>query len=119
MNFDEAIQKVVENGPNEYAKTYAKAMPQAIEEAEIMNININEAKAIQANYILANLEDYPSDEMKCLTCGKAFDELEFEEIENCQNCNSNKFDVKYVSWDTEEGKEVRKTLKAFTKKHFN
>ena len=116
MNFDEAVEIVSKRGPNHYAKVYAQAMSQAIQEAKMMKLPVEQGKAIQANYILANLEDYPTDEMQCLNCKKTFDELEFEDIDNCPNCNSNDFDVEYRTWDTEIGIKVRQTLREFIEK---
>jgi hypothetical protein len=68
MTLDEALQSVIENCPNEYAKTYAKAMPQAIAEYG------KEGQRVQCLYILSNIVDLDDDNPEKWT-GELADEV--------------------------------------------
>jgi len=120
ITLEQTINKVKNNAPNQYARTYAMAWERASEEAKAMGLTIEEGQKTQICYILANLEDYPTGNMQCLDCDKVIEEdsEDFEYLQEndvCPNCNSMNIDEEFGSWDSPEGQEVRAALKYYKK----
>ena len=62
MTFEQACEAVLTSCPDPYAKAYAKAGLEQMEDAASMyGRTVEEAKAIQALYILANLDHWRGD----------------------------------------------------------
>jgi hypothetical protein len=61
LTFDEAIKAVLEESNNPYAKTYARALPQARMEAQQMGMGADYGERLQIPYILSNLQYWRGD----------------------------------------------------------